>query len=146
MSEVFSQSFHVRWSDLDPNLHMRHTAYLDVCAATRFSYLENLGFDMRKFSELQVGPVIFSEYIQYKSEVLAGDKVRVNVRIAGLSEDGRKWKMHQEIFKESDGKLAATLDISGAWFSLVKRKLQEPPEILKSKMNQLPRTDDFQKL
>ncbi len=146
MSEVFHQSFHVRWSDLDPNLHMRHTAYLDVCAATRFSYLENLGFDMRKFSELQVGPVIFSEYIQYKSEVLAGDKVRVNVRISGLSEDGRKWQMHQEIFKESDGKLAATLDISGAWFSLLKRKLQEPPEILKSKMNELPKTEDFKTL
>lgn len=146
MSEVFSQIFHVRWSDLDPNLHMRHTSYLDLCAATRFSYLEHLGFNMQKFAELKVGPVIFSEHIKYLSEVRAGEKVRVNVRIAGLSEDGLKWKMHQEIFKESDGKLAATLEIAGAWFDVVKRKLQVPPDILKSKMNQLPKTEDFEVL
>ncbi len=143
MNEVFWQKFHVRWSDLDPNLHMRHTAYLDLCAAARFSYLESLGFDMAKFAELKVGPILFSEHINYMSEVHAGEKLNVNVKIAGLSEDGRKWKMHQEIVKESDGKMAASLDVMGAWFSVVNRKLQKPPELLQSKMDQLPRTDDF---
>lgn len=42
MNEVFEQEYHVRWSDLDPNMHMRHTAYADLCATTRFSYLESL--------------------------------------------------------------------------------------------------------
>ncbi len=144
--DIFKQTFHVRWSDLDPNLHLRHTAYLDLCAATRFSYLENLGFTMEKFAELKVGPILFNENISYLSEVRAGDKLTVNVRISGLSEDGRKWKMHQEIFKQSDGKLAATLDISGAWFNVVQRKLQVPPDILKSKMDLLPKTDDFRLL
>lgn len=49
MSEVYFLEFHVRWSDLDPNMHLRHTAYNDMCAATRFSYLESLGFTMAKF-------------------------------------------------------------------------------------------------
>lgn len=146
MSDVFCQSFHVRWSDLDPNLHMRHTAYLDLCAATRFSYLQSLGFDMAKFAELKVGPVIFNENITYRKEVRAGEKVKVNVRVSGLSADGRKWRMHQEIIKESDGQLAATLEITGAWFNVVNRKLQAPPEILKQNMDQLPRTEDFQTL
>lgn len=144
MSEVYFLEFHVRWSDLDPNMHLRHTAYNDMCAATRFSYLESLGFTMAKFQELKMGPIIFSENLNYMREVLSGDKVKVNVRISGLSEDGRKWKMHQEVFRVSDGKLAATLDVMGAWFSLVNRKIIPAPEILRSKVDSLPRTKDFQ--
>ena len=134
MSEVFEQEFHVRWSDLDPNMHMRHTAYGDLCAATRFSFLNSLGFTMKKFSELKIGPIIFNENLNYLSEVLPGDKVRVNVRMSGISEIGHKWQMHQEIFRVSDGKLAATLDIKGAWFNIVERKVSIPPEDLFKKV------------
>lgn len=146
MSDVYSQEFHVRWSDLDPNMHMRHSAYADLCAATRFHYLEQLGFSMAKFAELKIGPIIFNENLNYLAEVLPGDKVEVNVRISGLSEDGRKWSMHQEIFRKSDGKLAATLDIQGAWFDVVKRKVAPAPDILNSKVESLPRTEDFKVL
>lgn len=143
MSEVYSQTFHVRWSDLDPNQHMRHSAYLDLCAATRFSYLESLGFDRHEFAKSKMGPILFSEHIQYRTEVLAGEKVRVNIHISAMSEDGRKWQMRHEMFRESDGKLAAILDISGAWFSLVERKIQPPPEKLKSVIENFPKTEDF---
>ncbi|MEM7645593.1 MAG: acyl-CoA thioesterase [Pseudomonadota bacterium] len=143
MSDVFFQEFHVRWSDLDPNFHMRHTAYLDLCAATRFAYLETLGFDGPTFAKLRMGPIIFNENISYLKEVLPGDQVKVNVRMSALSEDGRKWEMKQEIFRVSDGELSAVLIISGAWFDLVKRKVSLPPDLLKSKIDQLPKTEDF---
>lgn len=146
MSEVFVREFHVRWSDLDPNFHMRHSAYADLCAATRFQYLDSLGFTMQKFAELKVGPIIFSENLNYFKEVLPGDKVSVNVRVSGLSADGRKWQMHQELFRKSDRALAATLDIKGAWFDLVKRKVSQPPAILQEKVASVPRTDDFREL
>ncbi len=146
MSEVYNQEFHIRWADLDPNGHMRHTAYGDLCAATRFAYLESLGFTMKKFSELKIGPVIFNENVHYLSEILPGDKARVNIRVKGLSEDGRKWKMLHEIYRLSDGKLSATLEISGAWFDLLKRKVTFPPNILQEKIKSIPRTEDFEVL
>lgn len=144
MSEVFEQEFHVRWSDLDPNMHMRHTAYADLCAATRFSYLNSLGFTMKKFAEIKIGPIIFNENLNYISEVLPGDKVRVDVRMSGISKAGHKWKMHQDIFRVSDGKLAATLDITGAWFDIRERKVSKPPELLFEKVESIPKTEDFQ--
>ena len=146
MSDIFEQEYHVRWSDLDPNMHMRHTAYADLCAATRFSYLESLGFTMEKFAELKIGPIIFNENVSYLSEIRSGEKVMVDVRIAGLSEDGRKWKMVQRVRRKSDGKMAATLEILGAWFDVVERKVTTAPEILQSKMDQLPKTEDFKTL
>jgi len=146
VSEVFSQEFHVRWSDLDPNIHMRHTAYLDLCAATRFSYLESMGFTMEKFAELKVGPVIFNENITYMNEVRPGDKVRVTLKVKGLSKDGRKWKMFHELYRVSDGKPAATLEILGAWFHIGDRKLRQPPELLQSNIDSIPKTEDFEEL
>lgn len=141
--EVFEKKFEIRWSDLDPNFHLRHTAYGDMCAATRFHYLASIGFTMEQFAKLKVGPILFKETITYIKEVLPNDSVRVNCRIAGLSEDGRKWKMFQEIFRDSDGKLSATLEIDGAWFNIVDRKVAQPPEHLKEIMKSLPKTDSF---
>ena len=141
--EAFKQEFHVRWSDLDPNMHMRHTAYADLCAATRFNFLNSLGFTMKKFAEIKIGPIIFNENINYLAEVLPGDKVTVNVRMAGVSKDGRKWEMFHEIFRNTDNKLAATLSIKGAWFDIAKRKVTFPPADLEKTIDSLPKTDDF---
>ena len=146
MSKIFEREFHVRWSDLDPNFHMRHSAYADLCAATRFDYLGSLGFTMEKFNELRMGPIIFNESLNYFKEVRSGDQVRVNVQISGLSKDGRKWKMHQEMFRASDDQLVATLDISGAWFNLVTRKVAEPPALLRDQVETVPRTADFKEI
>ncbi len=146
MSEVFTHEYHVRWSDLDPNMHMRHTAYADMCAATRFAFLDSLGFTSKKFAEIKTGPIIFKEEINYLSEVRGGDKVRVNVRISALSKKGHKWKMFHEMFRVSDGKMAATLEISGAWFSLTDRKVVLPPQDLHATVEKLPKTDDFQEI
>jgi acyl-CoA thioester hydrolase len=142
--EFFEKTFEVRWSDLDPNFHLRHTAYADMCAATRFQYLASLGFTMKKFAEIKVGPVIFKENISYLKEVSPNDRVRVNCQVAGLSEDGRKWKMFHQIFRESDGEIAATLEVHGAWLDIVKRKVSMPPEDLQKIMSEQPRPDNFQ--
>jgi acyl-CoA thioester hydrolase len=146
MSDVFKQEFYVRWADLDPNFHVRHTVYADLCATTRFKYLDSIGFTAGKFAQLKVGPILFSENINYLSEVRAGDQIVVNVQVSGLSQDGRKWKMHHELFKKSDGKLAATIEITGAWFDLVNRKVTVPPSELLDKMQEVPRSKDFKVL
>lgn len=141
--EVFEKTFEIRWADLDPNFHLRHSAYADLCAATRFQYLASIGFTMERFAKIKIGPIIFKETTCYLKEVLPNERVRVNCRVAGLSEDGRKWKMFQELFRSSDDKLAATLEIEGAWFDITQRKVVPPPGDLKETMSSLPRTDNF---
>ena len=37
--------FDVRWADLDPNQHVRHTAYADYGTHVRMSWLASAGFD-----------------------------------------------------------------------------------------------------
>ncbi|MCP4204821.1 MAG: acyl-CoA thioesterase [bacterium] len=60
----FAQTFHVRWADLDPNRHMRNTAYLDYATEVRFAYLAENGFPQARFAEDNFGPVIFREEIR----------------------------------------------------------------------------------
>jgi acyl-CoA thioester hydrolase len=143
MSNIYEQEFFIRWSDLDPNYHMRHSAFADLCAATRFHYLESVGYNMVKFKQLQMGPILFSENLSYHKEVLANDKVRVNVLIAGYSPDGRKWKIRHQIHRMSDQQLAATIEVMGAWFSISQRKIMAPPQDLIQTMDKLPKTEDF---
>lgn len=144
--KVFEKTFEIRWADLDPNFHLRHSAYADLCAATRFQYLASIGYTMEKFAKIKIGPVIFKETTSYIREVLPNDSVKVNCKIAGLSKDGRKWKMFHEIFRESDNKLSATIEIDGAWLDVVQRKVVSPPDDLKTIMTTLPQTDQFVEL
>nr|WP_299046804.1 thioesterase family protein [uncultured Polaribacter sp.] len=37
----FEVSFNTKWSDFDPNRHMRHTAYNDYAAEVRVRFLRN---------------------------------------------------------------------------------------------------------
>lgn len=38
MSKEFYKEFQVIWADMDPNRHMRHTAYNDYAAQLRVSF------------------------------------------------------------------------------------------------------------
>lgn len=143
MSQVFSQEYQVRWSDLDPNFHVRHTSYADLCASVRFEYLEKLGYGIYELGRLQLGPVLFNENITYMKEVRPGDRMIVNVAVSGLSQDGRKFKMYHEIFRKSDGALSATLEVTGAWFNLATRKMSPPPEALLRIMSTVPKAANF---
>jgi acyl-CoA thioester hydrolase len=138
----YSKIFEVRWADLDPNFHMRNTAYSDYTAHTRFSYLKENGFSLHKFKEIGIGPVIFSEKIEYFKEVGPDQKITVNTQVSGLSKDGRKWRFRHQIFRE-DGKEAARVTTDGAWFSLSTRKLQAPPAELIEVVLRVEKASDF---
>jgi acyl-CoA thioester hydrolase len=44
---TFIKEIHIRWADLDPNFHVRHSAYYDFGAQHRVEILEQLGMSMR---------------------------------------------------------------------------------------------------
>jgi len=141
----FSKTFEVRWADLDPNFHMRHTAYNDYAAHVRFSFLNEKGFTMNKFREIGIGPVLFNERTDFFREVRSGDLITVNVKLAGASSDGRKFRMRHEVTMNGKEK-AAAITVEGAWLDVVKRKIVIPPAELIALTKELIKTEDFSEM
>lgn len=135
----------VSWAHLDANGHMANTAYLDLCVDTRFAYLESCGFTPEDFARLRIGPVVRRDEVDYFKEMHLHQAVRVNYRMAGMSDDASHISLRNEIFRP-DGKLAACVNTSGGWFDLAARKLIAPPDKLADALRRLERTDDFRAL
>jgi acyl-CoA thioester hydrolase len=135
----------VRWSDCDMNGHVRHNAYADFCTHARIQWLRSQGFGFDTLVEQQFGPVIFKEWTEYVKEAKLSEHVAVVVRMAGLSEDGSRFRIHHEVYRE-DGRLAARHGIDGAWLNLATRKLMPPPKALADIFADLERTPGFETL
>jgi acyl-CoA thioester hydrolase len=142
VNSPYQQSFEVRWADLDPNGHMRHTSYMDCAAQARVGLLNDYGFTLERFRALGIGPVLFREEAQYLREVRANERIRVTAEIAGLSPNRRHWRIRHRIFK-LDGELACVVTVQGAWLDLAARKIAVPPAELAQAMEQAPRTEDY---
>ncbi|MDX2481110.1 MAG: thioesterase family protein [Desulfuromusa sp.] len=139
--ESFEQNIQVRWSDLDPNGHVRHSVYFDFGAQARIAYLQQQGFGIDWMKSNGIGPVLFREEAKFYRELNSGDDLIINVKLSGLSDDHRKWSMHHQILRGDE--LCATLDLDGAWLNLKTRRIAPPPKELGTKFGALERTEDF---
>lgn len=145
MTEPYSKSFAVRWADLDPNRHMRNTAYLEYATEVRFSFLADSGFPPAEFERLNFGPVIFREEMRFLAEVKQGEHITVDYRLAAASPDARKFRLRHDIYR-SDGGRAAEVRTDGGWMDLATRKLRPAPPALLDVFEKLVRTQDFEEL
>ena len=135
----FFRSFEVRWADLDPNGHLRHSAYGDYATHVRLSILAEHGYSLERFKEERFGAVIFREECVFKREIVLGERVYVDFRVGEMSPCGRKWTVRHHVVKEN-GKLAAQLTLDGCWFNLDKRRLMRPPQALYDVMRDVEQT------
>ncbi|HVA54888.1 MAG TPA: acyl-CoA thioesterase [Gammaproteobacteria bacterium] len=136
------REFQVRWADLDPNGHLRHTAYMDYAAQARVGFLNDCGFTLERFQKLRLGPVLFREDTRYLHEVRANERVSVTTELSGLSANDKHWRMRHRIFK-AGGLLACVIDVQGAWLDLATRKIVPAPTELQDAMRKAPRTQDY---
>jgi acyl-CoA thioester hydrolase len=143
-STVFRQAIGLRWADLDPNGHARHSVYYDWGAMARVSYLERKGVGLAWMAANAVGPVLFREEARFLRELRMGDPLEIDLRLSAASPDGRKWQMRHRIFRGAD--LAATIEVDGAWLDLRARKIVVPPEDMVRAFADLGRTEDFSAL
>jgi len=142
MEEVFSVSFKARWGDMDFNGHMANIAYLNTSGDVRMLYFEKMGFSMRNFEQMRIGPVIMKDEIEYYREIRLLDEFRVYYQLAGFSENGSRFRVRNTFFR-SDGKKAATVTSTGGWLDLAHRTLIAPPRELCAAMQGLEKTDDY---
>ncbi len=123
----FSANFEVKWADVDPNMHLRHTVYLDYADQTRIRFFNQHGVTFNKLMKMRIGPVIFSTRSSFLKEVMLNERVSIDCTLLEMSEDGRKWRIGHSLHKE-DGTLAAEMEYQGTWLDLNERKVTAPPE------------------
>lgn len=140
---MFEKRLMAGWGDMDFNSHMRNTAFLDKSADVRMLFFSENGFPTEEFIRRKIGPVIMKDELEYFNEVRLLDELRITLAQAGLSQDGSRFLVRNEIWR-ADGKLAARVSSAGGWLDLAARKLVVPPEALLAAMRSLPQTDDFQ--
>jgi acyl-CoA thioester hydrolase len=137
----FTKPIELRWADLDPNGHVRHSVYYDWGAMCRVAYLERQGVGLAWMARNGIGPVLFREEARFLRELRFGDELRIDVQLAAASPDGRKWRMRHRVFRGEE--LTATIEMDGAWLDLRARKIVVPPPEMVRAFEQLGRTEDF---
>jgi acyl-CoA thioester hydrolase len=141
---MYSKALIAGWADMDFNAHMGAAAYLMKCFDVRMMFFAEKGFPMGEFAKLRIGPIGMKDEVEYFREVGLLDSIVVTLQVAGLSKDGSRWRLRQEILR--DDKLCARLTSVGGWMDLSARKLIAPPEALQTLFSPQLKTDDFSEL
>ncbi|MBI3220620.1 MAG: thioesterase family protein [Bacteroidetes bacterium] len=139
---TFELPIQVRWSDIDQNRHLRHSAYYDYGATTRIACFSQQGLTNLKFEELRIGPILFREEALFKREIKFEDKVTVDLVVYKAAPDFSRWSIRHHIYKE-DRTIAAIINMDGAWIDMTKRKLTIPNEFIQNVFADFPKAEDF---
>jgi acyl-CoA thioester hydrolase len=139
----FVKEVDIRWSDLDPNAHLRHSIYYDWGAFSRIEFLYAHGLTTEMMQQLQVGPILFREECIFRREIRLGDKITIDLKLIKTRKDYSRWTIQHTIIKNGDI-VSAILTVDGAWLDTSKRKLAIPPQQVAGAFSQMPLADNFQ--
>jgi acyl-CoA thioester hydrolase len=139
----YSKSVEIRWADLDPNFHLRHSVYYDYGASCRIDFLEAQGVTVQFMQEHNFGPIIFREECIFKREIRLGDVITINLKLLKARQDYSRWTVQHELIKNEDT-LAAIITMDGAWIDIGKRKLTVPPTEAQKAFNSMPKSELFE--
>lgn len=139
----FIKSIEVRWADLDPNFHVRHSAYYDYGASARIDFLQQNGITLQLMKDKAFGLVIFREECVFKKEITINDKITIDVVLLKATPDYSRWSLQHKIFINGDT-VSAVLTLDGSWIDVIKRKLTVPPEEVTNTFGSLPRAAQFE--
>ncbi len=137
----YEKQIEVRWSDVDPNRHVRHSAYYEYGAHVRIKFFAENGFGSAEMNKLNIGPILFKEECSFIREISPDDTITINILKGAIAEDGSRWVLHHEIFNQN-GK-SAHITIKGAWIDLNIRKLAKIPIGLAKILHELPPGENY---
>jgi acyl-CoA thioester hydrolase len=115
----------IRWADLDPNFHLRHSVYYDWGAYCRIHFLYEHQLTAEVMQRLNIGPIIFREECIFKKEIKFGDEISIDMTVMQARKDFSRWTVRHQIFKNKDI-LSAILTLDLAWLNVSERKLAIP--------------------
>ena len=138
----YSKKVDIRWSDLDPNFHLRHSAYYDFGAYCRIAFLTESGITPSLMQEQHIGPILFREECVFRKEIKFGDDISINLKLDKCTSNFSRWTMKHEIWKSGEI-LCAIITIDGAWLDTQLRKLTVPGALIAATFDNGPKTDGF---
>lgn len=138
----FKTQLSIRWADIDPNFHMRHSVYYDCAAQMRTEVLAQMGITMNAMQSGHFGPVLFREECSFFHEIAFGDNIFLTAKMSRLRKDYTRFSIQHEFLRE-DGTVCARITIDGGWVNTRTNQLTVPPRIAKSVVRAIPKTDDF---
>ena len=113
----YSKQVKVRWSDLDPNFHLRHSVYYDFGAFMRTCFLVEIGLTPKVFMQQQFGPIVFREECVFKKEIQFGDKIMVNASLLKARADYSRRTIIHKISKMMILSLPSSPSTAPGWIS-----------------------------
>lgn len=141
--QYFNRDVQVRWADLDPNFHVRHSVYYDWGAFCRIEYLYSVGLTAEVMQKFHIGPILFREECIFRKEIRLEDKVSIDLKLVKAKKDFSRWTIQHEI-RKNDDILSAVLTVDIAWLDIVRRKLASLPEEVRVLFGDVPVAGDFQ--
>jgi acyl-CoA thioester hydrolase len=141
----YAKQFLAGWGTMDFNGHLANRSYLDLAADVRMRFFADHGFSPAEFRRLAIGPVVKKDELEYFHEIGLHETVTVTLAALGLSTDGARFVLENEIWSERKER-AARVRSTGGWLDLRARKLVVPPPELLLAMQQWPRCADFKEL
>lgn len=134
--------FQIIWAQVDPNGHLRHSAYYDLAAQVRVNAFAEHELGIQDLLKLGIGPILFREEARFYREISLNENIKVDLQIQKARADGYKWSIVHSFYKK-DETLAATVTVDGAWMDLKKRKVIVPPQQIVKTFENFPKTKDF---
>jgi acyl-CoA thioester hydrolase len=138
----YEKKIDLRWSDLDPNFHLRHSVYYDFGAYIRISFLHDHGMTDPILLQNHFGPILFREECIFRRELRMGDDISIDLHLVKAKSDFARWTIQHQLKKE--GVLAAVLTVEGAWMDTQTRKLTALPLPFREVFEKMPRTENFE--
>jgi acyl-CoA thioester hydrolase len=143
--ETYSNTYEIRWADLDANGHVRYSAYIDATADLCYRFFAEHGYPPEAFQGLGIGPIYTALSVQFLREVRLGETLTITYLLAGMSPRGTRWKVQHDFLK-SNGKKAAALSVEGALLDLNTRKVTPPPTELLNVIQLLAHSSEFEEM
>jgi acyl-CoA thioester hydrolase len=140
--QAFITPVEIRWSDLDPNVHVRHSVYYDWGALSRIRFLNENGLSTGTMQQLQIGPIIFREECVFKREIRLEDTITIDLEVVKARKDYSRWTIRHTITK-GDNTVAAILTLDGAWIDIAKRKLAVTPQEVINAFLEMPKAAEI---
>ena len=139
----FKRIIQIRWSDLDPNFHLRHSVYYDWGAFCRMEFLTEFGLGASEMQRLHIGPILFKEECVFRKEVRYGDEVTMDLHLIRSKKDYSRWSIQHHVVKNRDT-LCAVITVYGAWMNVLQRKLASPPDEVHHVFAKMPVAEHFE--
>lgn len=132
----------MRWSDVDHNQHVRHSAYYDYGAHARIRFFESIHYNSIRLQQLNIGPILFEENCSFIREIKLNDIIRVNLLRGDIRPDGSHWILYHELYNQEREKVAH-IKVKGAWLNLSTRRVTSPPEEMAHALQELEFGQDY---